>query len=71
MAPTAAVTPHFVDMRKVPRVPWRDGNAVAGLIFEKMNKEQRQVLLERIFEGMDEEQRTLVLERLMAVPSVS
>ncbi|THA33678.1 ParB/RepB/Spo0J family partition protein [Streptomyces sp. A1547] len=41
-------TPHLVDIRSLPRVPWHDGNGVADLIFEKMDETQREVLLERL-----------------------
>ncbi|MFD7631458.1 ParB/RepB/Spo0J family partition protein [Streptomyces sp. NPDC059851] len=47
-APDRDFEPHLVDIRKLPRVPWHDGNAVADLIFEKMTEEQRAVLLERL-----------------------
>ncbi|MER6316612.1 ParB/RepB/Spo0J family partition protein [Streptomyces sp. NPDC001581] len=40
--------PHLVDILKLPRVPWHDGNGVADLIFEKMDEAQREVLLERL-----------------------
>ncbi|MEV0992497.1 hypothetical protein [Streptomyces sp. NPDC049949] len=38
----------MVDVAKLQRVRWDDGNAVADLVFEKMNEEQRTVLLERL-----------------------
>ncbi|MFK0050002.1 ParB/RepB/Spo0J family partition protein [Streptomyces sp. NPDC090741] len=41
-------TPHLVDIRSLPRVPWHDGNGVADLIFDKMDETQREVLLERL-----------------------
>ncbi|MEU9376507.1 ParB/RepB/Spo0J family partition protein [Streptomyces sp. NPDC048255] len=41
-------TPHLVDIRSLPRVPWHDGNGVADLIFQKMDESQREVLLERL-----------------------
>ncbi|MFB7257583.1 ParB/RepB/Spo0J family partition protein [Streptomyces nojiriensis] len=44
----AADEPHLVDILKLPRVPWHDGNGVADLIFEKMDGAQREVLLERL-----------------------
>ncbi|MER5417942.1 hypothetical protein [Streptomyces virginiae] len=49
-APAAPATdePHLVDILKLPRVPWHDGNGVADLIFEKMDEAQRGVLLERL-----------------------
>ncbi|MFD5513386.1 ParB/RepB/Spo0J family partition protein [Streptomyces sp. NPDC127051] len=40
--------PWVMDIRKLPRVRWDDGNAVADLVFEKMDEEQRAVLLERL-----------------------
>ncbi|MEU9083413.1 ParB/RepB/Spo0J family partition protein [Streptomyces sp. NPDC048357] len=40
--------PHLVDILKLPRVPWHDGNGVADLIFEKMDEAQREILLERL-----------------------
>ncbi|MBT2406218.1 MULTISPECIES: ParB/RepB/Spo0J family partition protein [unclassified Streptomyces] len=46
--PAAGPTPHLVDIRSLPRVPWHDGNGVADLIFEKMSESQREVLLERL-----------------------
>ncbi|MFB6513986.1 ParB/RepB/Spo0J family partition protein [Streptomyces virginiae] len=48
--PAAPATdePHLVDILKLPRVPWHDGNGVADLIFEKMDEAQREVLLERL-----------------------
>ncbi|MFF6947010.1 hypothetical protein [Streptomyces lavendulae] len=64
--------PILVDIRKIPRVPWHDGNELAALLFEKMDDaEQRVVLLERLFESLDDEQRSCVLDRLLALPSVS
>ncbi|MFD7915070.1 ParB/RepB/Spo0J family partition protein [Streptomyces sp. NPDC059752] len=47
-ADPAADEPHLVDILKLPRVPWHDGNGVADLIFEKMDEAQREVLLERL-----------------------
>ncbi|MFF4448285.1 ParB/RepB/Spo0J family partition protein [Streptomyces sp. NPDC001502] len=47
-AAPAADEPHLVDILKLPRVPWHDGNGVADLIFEKMDEAQREVLLERL-----------------------
>ncbi|MFD9084544.1 ParB/RepB/Spo0J family partition protein [Streptomyces erythrochromogenes] len=41
-------SPWMKDIRKLPRVPWHDGNGVADLVFEKMDTEQRTVLLERL-----------------------
>lgn len=38
----------MVDVAKLQRVKWDDGNAVADLVFEKMDEEQRTVLLERL-----------------------
>ncbi|MFD3756281.1 ParB/RepB/Spo0J family partition protein [Streptomyces sp. NPDC058622] len=38
----------LVDFRKIPRVPWNDGNGVADLVFKKMDEAQREVLLERL-----------------------
>ncbi|MFD3700075.1 ParB/RepB/Spo0J family partition protein [Streptomyces sp. NPDC058646] len=40
--------PWVMDIRKLPRVPWNDGDAVADLVFEKMDEAQRGVLLERL-----------------------
>ncbi|OEJ22551.1 ParB/RepB/Spo0J family partition protein [Streptomyces subrutilus] len=40
--------PWVMDIRKLTRVKWHDGNAVADLVFEKMDAEQRTVLLERL-----------------------
>ncbi|MFJ3860396.1 ParB/RepB/Spo0J family partition protein [Streptomyces sp. NPDC090085] len=40
----------LVDLRRMPRMPWHDGSAVADLVFEKMEKSQRSVLLERLLE---------------------
>lgn len=40
--------PWVMDVRKLPRVRWSDGNAVADLVFEKMDAAQREVLLERL-----------------------
>ncbi|MFJ3176388.1 ParB/RepB/Spo0J family partition protein [Streptomyces roseus] len=37
-----------VDIRKLNRVPWHDGNEVADLILQKMEAAQREVLLERL-----------------------
>ncbi|MFE5560311.1 ParB/RepB/Spo0J family partition protein [Streptomyces sp. NPDC056544] len=47
-ADQATDEPHLVDILKLPRVPWHDGNGVADLIFEKMDEAQREVLLERL-----------------------
>ncbi|MGW7334026.1 ParB/RepB/Spo0J family partition protein [Streptomyces sp. NPDC054840] len=47
-ADPAVDEPHLVDILKLPRVPWHDGNGVADLIFEKMDEAQREVLLERL-----------------------
>ncbi|RSS81238.1 ParB/RepB/Spo0J family partition protein [Streptomyces sp. WAC06614] len=41
----------LVDIRKIPRVPWHDGNGVADLVFEKMDDTQRTILLERLLEA--------------------
>ncbi|WP_242439020.1 ParB/RepB/Spo0J family partition protein [Streptomyces sp. CB00455] len=46
--PESADSGLLVDFRKLPRVPWHDGNGVADLVFEKMNEAQREVLLERL-----------------------
>ncbi|MFE9934459.1 ParB/RepB/Spo0J family partition protein [Streptomyces sp. NPDC005533] len=44
-----------VDAGKVPHVPWHDGYAVADLIFEKMDRSQRTVLLEKLLEAQSED----------------
>ncbi|MCZ4087330.1 ParB/RepB/Spo0J family partition protein [Streptomyces antarcticus] len=44
-----------VDVRKLPRVPWHDGGAVADLVFDKMDKVQRTVLLEKLLEAHAED----------------
>ncbi|MCY0931669.1 plasmid partitioning protein [Streptomyces sp. H27-H1] len=41
----------LVDLRSLPRVPWHDGEAVAKLVFEKMDKAQWAVLLEKLLEA--------------------
>ncbi|MEU8529536.1 plasmid partitioning protein [Streptomyces sp. NPDC048629] len=43
--------PVMVDVLKVPRVPWHDGNRVAELVFEKMTEREREVLLERLLKA--------------------
>ncbi|MGW5852617.1 ParB/RepB/Spo0J family partition protein [Streptomyces sp. NPDC055254] len=47
-ADPATDEPHLVDILKLPRVPWHDGNGVADLVFQKMDEAQREVLLERL-----------------------
>ncbi|MEU4729656.1 ParB/RepB/Spo0J family partition protein [Streptomyces sp. NPDC023588] len=54
-AAAAPREPHLVDIRKVPRVPWHDGNGVADLVFEKMEPSQREVLLERLLAAHGQE----------------
>lgn len=58
-APAEAATdpssPFFVDVRKLNRVPWHDGNGVADLVFEKMEASQREVLLERLLSAHGEQ----------------
>ncbi|MFJ3519829.1 ParB/RepB/Spo0J family partition protein [Streptomyces sp. NPDC090131] len=64
--------PFLVDILKIPRMPWHDGNEVAALVFEKMEDEQqRLVLLERLFESLNDQVRTTVLGRLLAIPSTN
>ncbi|MFI1286472.1 ParB/RepB/Spo0J family partition protein [Streptomyces sp. NPDC020858] len=46
---------HLVDILKIPRVPWHDGSAVAELVFVKMDKSQRTVLLEKLLEAHAED----------------
>lgn len=41
-----------VDVRKLPRVPWHDGSAVADLVFEKMDQVQQTVLLDKLLETL-------------------
>ncbi|MER7001311.1 hypothetical protein [Streptomyces sp. NPDC000410] len=48
---SAVGQPIMVDIRKMPHVPWHDGNGVADLVFEKMDNTQREVLLERLLAG--------------------
>ncbi|WP_051796620.1 ParB/RepB/Spo0J family partition protein [Streptomyces sp. NRRL S-87] len=47
-APALSESHWMRDIRKLPKVPWHDGNGVADLVFEKMDVEQRTVLLERL-----------------------
>ncbi|MGP3691375.1 ParB/RepB/Spo0J family partition protein [Streptomyces sp. IBSNAI002] len=42
---------HLVDIRRIPRVPWHDGQAVAELVLEKMDSAQRAVLIEKLIEA--------------------
>ncbi|OKK10411.1 hypothetical protein AMK16_33240 [Streptomyces sp. CB00455] len=44
-------TEFLVDLRSLPRVPWHDGEAVAELVFEKMDRAQWAVLLEKLLEA--------------------
>ncbi|MCB5166541.1 ParB/RepB/Spo0J family partition protein [Streptomyces bambusae] len=44
-------SPYMVDVRKMPRVPWHDGKAVAQLVLQKMPDHQRTVLLEVLLEA--------------------
>ncbi|MEU9983542.1 ParB/RepB/Spo0J family partition protein [Streptomyces sp. NPDC050856] len=37
-----------MDLRRVIRMPWHDGNQVADLVLEKMHEDQRKVLIERL-----------------------
>ncbi|MER7764527.1 ParB/RepB/Spo0J family partition protein [Streptomyces sp. NPDC097619] len=49
--------PNLVDIRKLNRMPWHDGDQVADLVFEKMGAEPRAVLLARLLaasEGADQ-----------------
>ncbi|MEU6310664.1 ParB/RepB/Spo0J family partition protein [Streptomyces sp. NPDC047014] len=48
---TSDANDFLVDLRRMPRVPWHDGSAVADLVFEKMDENQRTVLLERLLEA--------------------
>ncbi|MCX4784233.1 ParB/RepB/Spo0J family partition protein [Streptomyces sp. NBC_01264] len=41
----------LVDVRALPRVPWHDGEAVAQLLFQKMDREQLAVLLEKLLDA--------------------
>ena len=45
--------PIMVDILKMPRVPWHDGNRVADLVFEKMSEAERKVLLGRLLEAAE------------------
>ncbi|WP_331718968.1 ParB/RepB/Spo0J family partition protein (plasmid) [Streptomyces virginiae] len=40
--------PHMVDILRLPRVPWHNGHGVADLIAEKMDRQQQEILFERL-----------------------
>lgn len=42
----------LVDMRRMQRVPWHDGNGVADLVLEKMGVAQQEVLFQRLYDAL-------------------
>ncbi|MEU9418430.1 ParB/RepB/Spo0J family partition protein [Streptomyces sp. NPDC048272] len=42
----------LVDMRRIQRVPWHDGNGVADLVLEKMGVDQQEILFQRLYDAL-------------------
>lgn len=42
----------LVDIRRIPRVPWHDGNGVADLVLGKMDVAQQEVLFQRLYDAL-------------------
>ncbi|MEU4955733.1 ParB/RepB/Spo0J family partition protein [Streptomyces lavendulae] len=55
----------LVDVSRVPRVPWHDGVGVVELIAQKVEEEQRLVIIEGLFRALGKNQQEALLERLM------